>query len=252
MSHNSTELFNNYANLYNMYRLSYNDDVINDVIIFISNNLKIKFIADIGAGTGILSQQLLKFEFYKYYSIEPNLNMQKYSILNDEKKIINHINGTSCITNLPNSCIDVIFVGTAIHWFEPKKTLIEFKRILKNNGFLVILFNGYVGEIGQDLCIMRKKYTIKNKEPSNIKTYDKDMKNYSNSFYTIISRNTRELTLDQFIGLELSISTSPQSSDANYEKFISELKCIFNKYKSIDNKFLISNKTTALISNKLL
>ena len=78
------------------------------------------------------------------------------------------------------------------------------------------------------------------------------MKNYSNNFYTIISRNNIKLTLDQFIGLELSISSSPTSEDANYEKFIDGLKVIFNKYASTDNKLHILNRTTALISNKLL
>jgi ubiquinone/menaquinone biosynthesis C-methylase UbiE len=289
--------------------LAYNDDVINDIVLFIQTHIKINTIADVGSGTGILTQQLLKFKFSKYYSVEPNESMQKYAILNDKKKMINHINATSCETKLPNSCVDVIFVGTALHWFEPKQTLIEFKRILKDNGFLVILFGGFAGEIagelGEETNKLIKLYGVKKgikikeikeskeqapksstkkpskastkkppkktstkktstkktsaeppkeipKEAPKIKKYDQTMKNYSNNFYTIISRNNIKLTMDQFIGFQLSISSSPTSEDANYEKFIAGLKVIFNKYASTDNKLHILNRTTALISNKLL
>lgn len=307
MKNNSIEVFDSYADLYDKYRVSYNDDVINDIVLFIQTHIKINTIADVGSGTGILTQQLLKFKFSKYYSVEPNEIMQKYAILNDKKKMINHINATSCETKLPNSCVDVIFVGTALHWFEPKQTLIEFKRILKDNGFLVILFGGFAGEIareiGEETNKLIKLYGVKDREskeqapksstiklPKNsstkklpkktstkksstkkptkktsaetpkeipkeapkIKKYDKTMKNYSNNFYTIINRNNIKLTLDQFIGFQLSISSSPTSEDANYEKFIDGLKVIFNKYASTDNKLHILNRTTALISNKLL
>lgn len=41
-------------------------------------------------------------------------------------------------TNLDRSSIDAILVGSAIHWFEPLKTLAEINRILKPRSFLFV------------------------------------------------------------------------------------------------------------------
>jgi ubiquinone/menaquinone biosynthesis C-methylase UbiE len=244
--------FNDYVDLYDKYRLKYNTDALNNVIKYIMITKKNLTIADVGAGTGILTRQLLKYKFNKYYALEPNTLMQEKSRNLDIKDLITHMNTVSTQTNLKKSDIDIIFAGTAIHWFEPKKTLKEFKRILKKDGYLVILTSGYCGDIGENLYDLHNTFK---KEKShnlvNMVRYKRGMTNYSDNFYTIISRKKINLTLDQFIGLELSMSTAPQKTDKHYNDYIKELKKIFNKY-SIDNILVINNKTTALISNNLL
>jgi hypothetical protein len=75
----------------------------------------------LGTGTGILTRQLLKYICNNYYLLEPNVLMQEKSSIRDVKDQITHINTVSTKTNLKKSDIDIIFVGTAIHWFEPKK-----------------------------------------------------------------------------------------------------------------------------------
>lgn len=131
----SESRFTDFVDLYDKYRLPYNSDTILETIKYISNFIKIENIADIGAGTGILTRQLLKYKFNKYYAIEPNIAMQECSINKDKKNKIIHLNNMSNNTDIPAKTIDIIFVGTVIHWFEPQSTLKEFKRILKPNGF---------------------------------------------------------------------------------------------------------------------
>jgi ubiquinone/menaquinone biosynthesis C-methylase UbiE len=242
------ERFNDYVNLYDKYRLKYNIDVLNDIIKALRKDISISSIADIGSGTGILTRQLLKYKFDNYFSLEPNEKMQEKSIEQDTKNQITHMSNLSTKTSLKTSSIDVIFVGTAIHWFEPKKTLKEFKRILKKKGYLVILTSGYVGSIGEDTYILHKKHKSQIKSAEVSERYDKGMKNYSNKFYTIISRNTKILTLDEFVGLELSMSTSPKPIDDYYDIYIKGLNEIFKKHAK-NNKLYINNKTTALISD---
>jgi ubiquinone/menaquinone biosynthesis C-methylase UbiE len=242
--------FNDYVELYDKYRLKYNSDVINKIIEFItSSGNNIETIADIGAGTGILTRQLLKYNF-KTFSLEPNEFMRNKSIKKDTKSKITHINGTSIKTTLKTSSIDIIFVGTAIHWFEPKKTLKEFKRILKKNGFLVLLRMGDTGQIGEDLHNLNKKYRTDNNNKV-LTRYNKDMKNYSNEFHTILSRKPVNFTIEQFIGLQLSMSTAPKKDDEIYDSYIKELSDIYKK-NSKKNKLTTINRTTALISNKLI
>jgi 16S rRNA A1518/A1519 N6-dimethyltransferase RsmA/KsgA/DIM1 with predicted DNA glycosylase/AP lyase activity len=78
--------FNDYVKLYDKYRLKYNVDVLNKTITFIKHiKNDIKSIADIGAGTGILTHQLLKYKMITF-ALEPNKLMQDISIKNDTKK----------------------------------------------------------------------------------------------------------------------------------------------------------------------
>jgi ubiquinone/menaquinone biosynthesis C-methylase UbiE len=242
--------FTDYVDLYDEYRLSYNSDVISETIKYISNFIKIDTIADIGAGTGILTRQLLKYKFNKYYAVEPNREMQECSINKDKDFNISHLNTMANKTEIPSNTIDVIFVGTAIHWFEPHSTLKEFKRILKPNGFLILLHGGNSGKITydvSDLNKINKEYMITEEHCTR---YNKGMTNYSNKFYTIISRNPVILSIDQFIGLHMSFSTSPKKTNKIHDKFVEGLKNIYNKYAQ-DNKLTILSKTEVLISNEL-
>ena len=240
--------FDDYVDLYDKYRLKYNIDVINNVIKLIKSDIDISSIVDIGAGTGILTRQLLKYKFNNYYAIEPNKKMQDKSIKRDINKKITHINDVSNKTNIKTSSIDVVFVGTAIHWFEPKKTLKEFKRILKKNGYLVILTSGYTGAIGEDLHILFQKYK---KHRCKTERYRSGLTNYSNQFYTIISRKPIKFSIDKFVGLELSMSTAPKQTDSYYQDFVQNLKKIFKKY-STNGILVVHQKTTALITNKFI
>jgi ubiquinone/menaquinone biosynthesis C-methylase UbiE len=241
--------FDDYVDLYDKYRLKYNTDVLNKTISFIKHiKNDIKTIADIGAGTGILTHQLLKYKL-NTFALEPNKLMQDRSNKKDTKKKIIHINKSSTKTTLKKSSIDIIFVGTAIHWFEPKETLKEFKRILKKNSFLVILSGGYSGKIGQEIHDMYQKYKLNSNKV--VTRYKKGMINYSNEYHTIISRKPINLTMEQFVGLEMSMSTAPKKDNKIYKSYVYDLQKIFKKY-SKNNKLTIVNKTTALISNKLL
>jgi SAM-dependent methyltransferase len=132
-----------------------------------------------------------------------------------------------------------------------QKTLKEFKRILKKDGYLVILTSGYSDPIGDDIDILHKKFRKEPQTTTNTIRYKRGMSDYSDNFHTIISRKKLKLTLDQFIGLQLSMSTSPQKTDESHNEYISGLKNLFSKY-SIDDILIINNKTTALISNCLL
>jgi ubiquinone/menaquinone biosynthesis C-methylase UbiE len=258
--------FDNYIELYDKYRLSYNTKVLNDTIKYIKNPLK-KTIAEIGSGTGILTRQLIKYNFKKIYAIEPNLGMHDYAIKKNTCKKIEYSNALSFDTKIPTSSIDIIFIGTAIHWFEPKKTLIEFKRILKKGGYLVNLSMGNVNDISKEIYNIQKSFKTRNLIKNTIDIrYEKGFVNYSNNYHVIIEKESIKLSENKFIGLELSQSISPvyvkNGDNKIYDSYVSELKTVFanstisfkntnmNSTKS-KNKIILTNRTTALISNNL-
>lgn len=98
-------------------------------------------IADIGSGTGISSELFLK-EGCTVYAVEPNKEMRDAAerLLADHKNFIS-INATAEETTLKDHSVDLIIAGQAFHWFDKQKCKTEFKRILKPEGYVILMWN---------------------------------------------------------------------------------------------------------------
>lgn len=98
-------------------------------------------IADIAAGTGILTETLLAAGF-AVTAVEPNEEMRTAcAILEPRYPKLKILAATAESTTLPNHSIDLITVAQAMHWFDLNKTRVEFARILKPGGYCAILYN---------------------------------------------------------------------------------------------------------------
>ncbi len=239
----SKQRFDQFSDLYDKYRLPYNKDVLDKVIHYIGG-AKGKSCLDVGAGTGILTRQLAKYDFAEVFSVEPNASMQQYSIGRDKKKQIRHLDSaknSSEKTQLPRNSVDVIFVGTAIHWMHPAKTLKEFKHVLRPGGFLVDLTSGASGGATEDLMDLFQKHRVK----MSTTRYKKGFTNYSNEFHTFVSRKKLKLTEAQFVGLEMSMSTAPEAPA--YKEGLHKIFATHAKVGKVDTL----HKTTALVTNIL-
>lgn len=97
--------------------------------------------ADIGSGTGILSELFLK-EGNRVYGIEPNIDMRNAG-KTQLSKFSNFVSveGSAENTSLRSRSIDIITAGQAFHWFDLEKTRIEFLRILKPEGWVLLIWN---------------------------------------------------------------------------------------------------------------
>lgn len=96
--------------------------------------------ADVGAGTGKLTENLIELGF-KGFAIEPCNEMRSEGI----KLLSNHpfqwLEGTAEKTNLSKDSVDWVLMGSSFHWADPQQALKEFHRILRPNGFFVALWN---------------------------------------------------------------------------------------------------------------
>jgi ubiquinone/menaquinone biosynthesis C-methylase UbiE len=135
-----TARFSNRVSNYAKYRPSYPEAVIG----FLQGAIGLQTewtIADIGSGTGIFSELLLR-SGHKVWGVEPNKEMREEAekTLAGYKKF-SSINGKAEQTFLTVNSIDLITVAQAFHWMDRAAAKEEFRRILKPKGFIVLLWN---------------------------------------------------------------------------------------------------------------
>ena len=98
-------------------------------------------VADIGSGTGFLSELFLKNGNH-VFGVEPNEAMrqagEEYLAEYDN---FSSISGSAEATTLEDACADFVTAGQAFHWFEQSAARREFARILKPEGWVVVVWN---------------------------------------------------------------------------------------------------------------
>lgn len=136
----SKDKFTNKVEEYIKYRPSYPKEFID----YLFNEVGISsdsIVADIGAGTGILTKQFGD-KVRTIFAVEPNLNMrtacQEYCSHLQNMVLID---GSAEDTGLEDGSVNFITVAQAFHWFDRDKCKMEFKRILKANGKVVLVWN---------------------------------------------------------------------------------------------------------------
>jgi SAM-dependent methyltransferase len=98
-------------------------------------------VADIGAGTGLLSKLFLDFG-NRVLGVEPNAEMRAAG----EEFLSRYPNFTSFAgsaeaTTLPSHSVDFVAAGQAFHWFQMPAARNEFHRILKSEGRVLVIWN---------------------------------------------------------------------------------------------------------------
>lgn len=239
--------FNNLADIYEKYRPSYPEEYIKYIIKKCNLNEE-SIVADIGAGTGILTRQLLANNL-KVVGVEPNLDMIRVLKKLETNKNFKAIEGSAEHTNLKENSIDLIVVAQAFHWFDKQNFKEECKRILKTNGKVWILWNQLdeTKEIVKEQKEVDDKYTNRFKQVTDILTSDKKEKQIygffkDNTYETKIVDNPLENDKERFIGTNLSRSYALKKGDSNYNNYIKAFEDIFDKY-SKNGKVIVPNKT---------
>lgn len=101
-------------------------------------------IADIGSGTGKLTELFLN-NGNPVFGVEPNNEMRHAAEgLFSEYANFQSIAGTAEETTLASKTVDFIIAGQAFHWFDPQKTKLEFQRILKDDGKILLIWNNRI------------------------------------------------------------------------------------------------------------
>jgi SAM-dependent methyltransferase len=98
-------------------------------------------LADIGCGTGFSAEPFLQ-NGNRVIGIEPNHEMREAgkSYLTSYPKFEMH-EGSAERTGLPEQSADFVLAGQAFHWFNPELARGEFARVLKPDGWCVLIWH---------------------------------------------------------------------------------------------------------------
>lgn len=137
---NPTQRFSGRVENYVRYRPSYPRAVL-DLLKAECGLANASVVADIGSGTGILSRLFLE-NGNRVFGVEPNTEMREAG----EKRLERYprftsVAGTAEATTLDDAYVDFVVAGQAFHWFDVERARVEFGRILRPGGWVVLIWN---------------------------------------------------------------------------------------------------------------
>ncbi|HEX7893360.1 MAG TPA: class I SAM-dependent methyltransferase [Terriglobales bacterium] len=190
-------------------------------------------IADIASGTGLFTRLLLE-NGNRVLGVEPNADMRAAG----EEYLAKFPNfssvvGTAEATTLPDRSLDFVTAAQAAHWFDRDKALVEFQRILKPGGYLVLLWNDRLVEtagFNRDYEQLVLRYGT---DYGEVKRRDAAASHFFGEIPCTkrVLANHQELDFEALQGRLVSSSYIPQPGEASYDPMITDLRRLFDRYQ---------------------
>lgn len=230
---NNKERFTNRVDTYVKYRPRYPEEAI-DYLYSTVGLTASSLIADVGAGTGIFSEQLLARGSH-VIAVEPNKAMREAAIQAiGDNPMYEFSAGSAEATGLQDHSIEFITCAQAFHWFDRPAAQAEFQRILKPDGKVVLIWNSrltsgspFLEQYDQLLRMLGSDY-----EKINHKNIDKTiLLSFFKEGQLQEARFTNRQAFDYegLLGRLLSSSYTPTAENPLYEPMIAELRQIFER-----------------------
>jgi SAM-dependent methyltransferase len=225
--------FSKRSKYYHAYRPKYPDALVN----FLETQLPFSLgsiVADVGSGTGILTELLLK-NGNVVFGIEPNEDMRKIAEANlSHYPRFRSIDGSAESTTLPNNSVDFITAAQSFHWFVLREARAEFRRILRKDGWVVLVWNtrktstpflqGYEELV--NWIADKKKNRVKHEDLT-----DATISEFLGKPKMVKLDNSQQLELEGMIGRLVSASYSPLPGDPVHPELVRRATDLFNRYQ---------------------
>lgn len=222
-----------YAKARPKYALEFFDYLKNE-LVFNSSSV----FADIGSGTGIFTEQLLNCG-YKVFAVEPNDDMRNKA---EEKLSLNHnfksVLGRDSDFNLPDNSVDCVTAAQAFHWFDTDAFAKECKRVLKDGGKVILIYNSRDEDSGctKKLAEVRHRYNNEFKGFSNGISEEKCVLFFSGECSVFSADNTQVYDRQGYVNRVLSSSYSLNEDDERYQQYLCDINEIFDEFS--ENGFI--------------
>jgi ubiquinone/menaquinone biosynthesis C-methylase UbiE len=230
----NTERFTGRAATYDRFRLRYPSDTILALFRTWSGLQPDWLVADVGAGTGMLSALFLA-NGNPVIAIEPNDEMRSLcKQLLPTWPLLDVRNATAEATNLASASISMVAAGRAFHWFDIPRALAEFRRVLKPSGWLVLV------SLGRD-----KREDSQSRDFEHLLTHHGIDDNYVRAGFRVHDNlhesfaadhhhaeidGEQQLDWETFLGQTMSLSVVPKIGNPRAEAFHHLLRDYFETY----------------------
>jgi SAM-dependent methyltransferase len=135
-----TERFTSRVESYRQHRPGYPKGIV-DLLTRECGLRADSLVADIAAGTGLLSEIFLE-RGYAVTAVEPNVAMREAcQELTARFPKLACVAGTAEAAGLVDGSADLVSVGQAMHWFDLKLARAEFARVLSSRGWCAVIYN---------------------------------------------------------------------------------------------------------------
>ncbi len=203
-------------------------------------------VADIGAGTGLLTRDLLP-RFAHVFAVEPNEEMRSALVSNEigSHPSLRALSGTAESTSLADSSVDMVFAAQAFHWFDIVSARAEFQRVLRGPRAVALFWN--TRKVGVSRGADELDAVMDSLRTGERKTLAADEAAVSaffgaGSWKRAEYPNPMSLSRDELRSMVLSRSYAPRAGDSGYEGLVTRLDTLFGAY-SIGEHFVIPQVT---------
>lgn len=230
----TVERFSNRVENYVKYRPDYPKEVL-ELFKTEMNLQKNSVVADVGSGTGISAKLFLE-NGNSVFGVEPNESMRAAAenFLEDFSNF-KSVNGTAENTTLDDKSVDIVVAAQAFHWFDKDKTRAEFKRILKEKGYVALLWNERLLDSTEFLREYERLLIEFGSDYEKVRHDNIDEKLLTEFFQTDFSHksfpNVQSLDFAGLKGRLLSSSYMPTEENEAYKPMIAKLRRLFAEYE---------------------
>jgi SAM-dependent methyltransferase len=229
----ATTRFSDRVEKYALYRPGYPQEVLQAVKTECGLTTK-HVVADIASGTGLWTRVLLE-NGNPVFGVEPNTEMRAAGerVLSGFPNFTS-VAGTAEKSTLPDHSVDFVTAAQAAHWFDRQQARREFVRILKPDGWLVLMWNERVTDSTaflRDYEELLLKYGTDYQEIRHERTTDE-----INQFFDPVPYHERAFDMYQdfdYAGIEgrlLSSSYAPGPEHPQHQPMLKELRQIFDAH----------------------
>ncbi|HUK28032.1 MAG TPA: class I SAM-dependent methyltransferase [Candidatus Acidoferrales bacterium] len=224
--------FTRHAEYYSKYRPNYPASLLD----FMERELGLSnrsIVADVGSGTGILAKMLLQ-NGNVVFGVEPNDEMRSIAEANlSGYRNFRSVGASAESTMLPDSSVDYVTCAQSFHWFDRIRARKEFQRILKENGWVVLVWNSRRTSTpflrAYNEMVRRKPFEQRAVHHEDLT--DEILSNFLGSHRTVKVPNIQDCDEESFKGRVLSASYSPLPGDTSYEELLSSLSELFERFQ---------------------
>jgi SAM-dependent methyltransferase len=192
-------------------------------------------IADIGSGTGKLSELFL-VNGNAVLGVEPNAGMRAAAEeIFRRVSSFRSIKGSAEETTLANESVDFVTAGQAFHWFDPIAFKREATRILRHNGWTVLVWNGrkltstpFLTDYENLLLTYGTDYQdIRHEKAESLVPQFFE----PNTFTARLIPNQQVFDLDGLKGRVRSSSYTPEPDHPNFQAMMGQIEDLFAKHQ---------------------